>query len=78
VRERVEAVLNEIRPSLVADGGNVELLDVTDDGVVKVRLTGSCGGCPFALMTLKGGIERILKQEIPEVKEVQAVGLTEE
>ena len=78
MRERVEAVLNEIRPSLVADGGNVELLDVTDDGVVKVRLTGSCGGCPFALMTLKGGIERILKQEIPEVKEVQAVGLTEE
>ena len=78
MRERVEAVLNEIRPSLVADGGNVELLDVSDDGVVKVRLTGSCGGCPFALMTLKGGIERILKQEIPEVKEVQAVGLTEE
>lgn len=78
VRERVEAVLNEIRPSLVADGGNVELLDVTEDGVVKVRLTGSCGGCPFAIMTLKGGIERILKQEIPEVKEVQAVGLTEE
>jgi len=78
VREKVEAVLNEIRPSLVADGGDVELVDVTKDGVVKVKLTGSCGGCPFALMTLKGGIERILKQEIPEVKEVQAVGLTQE
>lgn len=71
------AVLDEIRPSLQADGGDVELVDVTD-GVVKVKLTGHCGTCPFALMTLKGGIERILKQEIPEVKEVQAVGLTEE
>lgn len=71
------AVLDEIRPSLQADGGDVELVDVTD-GVVKVKLTGHCGTCPFALMTLKGGIERILKQEIPEVKEVKAVGLTEE
>jgi Fe-S cluster biogenesis protein NfuA len=78
VKEKIEAVLNGIRPSLKADGGDVELVDVTQDGVVKVRLTGSCGGCPFALMTLKGGIERILKQEIPEVKEVQAVGLTQE
>lgn len=78
MKEKIEAVLNGIRPSLKADGGDVELVDVTQDGVVKVRLTGSCGGCPFALMTLKGGIERILKQEIPEVKEVQAVGLTQE
>ena len=78
MKEKVEAVLSEIRPSLKADGGDVELVDVTENGVVKVKLTGSCGGCPFALMTLKGGIERILKQEIPEVKEVQAVGLTQE
>jgi len=78
VKERVLAVLDEIRPSLQADGGDVELVDVSGDGVVKVKLTGHCGTCPFALMTLKGGIERILKQEIPEVKEVQAVGLTQE
>ncbi len=78
MKEKVLAVLDEIRPSLKADGGDVELLDVTNEGVVKVRLTGHCGTCPFALMTLKGGIERILKQEIPEVKEVQAVGLTQE
>lgn len=78
MKERVMAVLGEIRPSLQADGGDVELVDVSGDGVVKVKLTGHCGTCPFALMTLKGGIERILKQEIPEIKEVQAVGLTQE
>lgn len=78
MKERVLAVLGEIRPSLQADGGDVELVDVSADGVVKVKLTGHCGSCPFALMTLKGGIERILKQEVPEVKEVQAVGLTQE
>ncbi len=72
MREQVEKVLDEIRPSLQADGGDVELLDVTEEGIVKVRLTGACGGCPFATMTLKGGIERILKQEVPGVKEVRA------
>ncbi len=71
MRDKVEAVLNKIRPSLVADGGNVELIDV-NDGVVKIKLTGACAGCPMATMTLKSGIERILKQEIPEVKEVVA------
>ena len=69
MREKVEEILDMIRPSLVADGGNVELVDVTD-GVVKVKLTGACAGCPMSTMTLKEGIERILKQEIPEVKEV--------
>jgi len=69
MREKVEEVLDMIRPSLVADGGNVELVDVVD-GVVKVKLTGACAGCPMSTMTLKNGIERILKQEIPEVKEV--------
>ncbi len=71
-KEQVEEVLEKIRPSLVADGGGVELVDV-NDGTVQVRLTGACGGCPMATMTLKMGIERILKQEIPEVKEVVAV-----
>jgi Fe-S cluster biogenesis protein NfuA len=71
-KETVNKVLEKIRPSLRADGGDVELVDV-DDGVVKVRLTGACGGCPMSQMTLKMGIERLLKQEIPEVKEVVSV-----
>jgi Fe-S cluster biogenesis protein NfuA len=73
MKEKVEAALNKIRPSLVADGGNVELVDVDKNGVVKVRLVGACGGCPMSQMTLKMGIERILKKEVPEVKEVIAV-----
>ena len=72
MREKVEKVLDKVRPSLVADGGNVELVDV-EDGVVKVRLQGSCAGCPMSQMTLKMGIERILKQEIPEIKELVSV-----
>jgi Fe-S cluster biogenesis protein NfuA len=72
MREKVEEILNMIRPSLEADGGDVELVDV-DDGVVKLKLTGACAGCPMSTMTLKSGIERILKQEIPEVKEVVSV-----
>jgi len=58
---------------LQADGGDVELIEVSDEGVVKVRLTGACGGCPMATMTLKAGIERVLKKEVPEVKRVEAV-----
>jgi Fe-S cluster biogenesis protein NfuA len=72
MREKVEAVLNQIRPSLARDGGDVELVDATD-GIVKVRLTGACGGCPMASMTLKHGVERVLKERVPEVKEVVAV-----
>jgi len=72
MREKIEEVLNQIRPNLVRDGGNVELVDATD-GVVKVRLTGACGGCPMAAMTLKHGVERVLKERVPEVKEVIAV-----
>ncbi|MBM4446672.1 MAG: NifU family protein [Chloroflexi bacterium] len=72
MREKVEAVLNQIRPSLAADGGNVELVDASD-GIVKVRLTGACGGCPMASMTLRHGVERVLKEQVPEVKEVVAV-----
>ena len=71
MRDRVEEVLNQIRPSLVRDGGNVELVNV-NDGIVTVKLTGACAGCPMSTMTLKMGIERILKQEIPEIKEVVA------
>ncbi|HEX3012570.1 MAG TPA: NifU family protein [Syntrophomonadaceae bacterium] len=73
MREKIEAALGNIRPALQADGGDVELVDVDDNGVVKVRLKGACGGCPMATMTLKNGIEKVLKESIPEVKEVVAV-----
>lgn len=73
MREKVEKALNKIRPSLQADGGDVELITVSEDGVVKVKLTGACGGCPMATLTLKAGIETALKQEVPEVKSVEAV-----
>jgi len=72
MNEKVEKALDKIRPALMADGGNVELVEVKD-GVVKVKLTGACGGCPMSQMTLKMGIERSLKSEIPEIKEVVAV-----
>jgi Fe-S cluster biogenesis protein NfuA len=74
LKEKVEVVLNKVRPSLQADGGDVEVVEIDEaTGIVKVRLTGACGGCPFSTMTLKNGIERALKEEIPEVKEVQQV-----
>jgi Fe-S cluster biogenesis protein NfuA len=73
MREKVEDVLNRIKPSLQADGGDVELIEVGEDGVIKVRLMGACGSCPMSQMTLKMGIEKILKKEIPEVVEVIAV-----
>ena len=72
MQDKVEEVLNQIRPSLMMDGGNVELVDV-NDGTVKVKLVGACAGCPMSTMTLKMGIEQILKKEIPEVKEVVSV-----
>ena len=72
MKERVEAALNRIRPALQADGGDVELVDV-QNGVVSVKLTGACGGCPMAAMTLKSGVERIVRAEVPEVTEVVAV-----
>lgn len=73
MREKVETALAQIRPALQADGGDVELIDATDEGVVKLKLKGACSGCPMSAMTLKHGIERLLKQHIPEVKEVVAV-----
>jgi Fe-S cluster biogenesis protein NfuA len=72
MKEKVEMALNRIRPALQADGGDVELVEIKD-GIVKVRLTGACGGCPMSQMTLKMGIERHLKKEVPEVKSVEAV-----
>ena len=72
MREKVEAALDKIRPALRADGGDVELVDVKD-GVVTVKLTGACAGCPMSTMTLKMGIERTLKEKLPEVKEVVQV-----
>lgn len=73
MKEKVESALNKIRPMLQADGGNVELVEVTPEGVVKVKLTGACGGCPMSQMTLKAGIEKAIKEDVPEVKEVIAV-----
>jgi Fe-S cluster biogenesis protein NfuA len=73
MKEKVEQALNKIRPALQGDGGDVELVEVGADGVVKVRLKGACGGCPMSQLTLKMGIERILKKEVPEVKSVEAV-----
>lgn len=72
LRERVEEALNKVRPSLQADGGDVQLVDVDADGVVKVKLTGACGGCPMSQMTLKMGIEKILRQNVPEVSRVES------
>jgi len=73
MRDRVEKALDKIRPMLQADGGNVELVDVSADGIVKLRLTGSCGCCPMSQMTLKNGVEKIIKAEVPEVKQVIAL-----
>ena len=72
MREKVEEVLNKIRPALKADGGNVELVDVKD-GIVSVKLTGHCAGCPMSTMTLKNGIERVLKEQIADIKQVVSV-----
>ena len=74
MKEQVEKVLEEIRPNLQADGGDIELVDVVD-GVVKVRLKGACAGCPMSQMTLAFGVEKVLKERIPEVKKVEPVPL---
>jgi Fe-S cluster biogenesis protein NfuA len=73
MKEKIQEVLELIRPALQADGGDVEFVDVTDDGIVSVRLTGACGSCPMSTMTLKMGIERTLRDKLPEVKEVVQV-----
>lgn len=73
MKEQVASAIEEIRPRLQADGGDIELVDVQADGTVKVRLTGACHGCPMAVMTLKQGVETFLKEKIPQVKEVVGV-----
>jgi len=72
-RSKVEDALNQIRPALQRDGGNVELVDITPEGVVKVKLVGACGTCPMSILTLKRGIEVTLKQRIPEIASVESV-----
>lgn len=72
-KAKVQEVLNKVRPALQADGGDCELVNIREDGVVEVRLQGACGNCPMATLTLKAGIERVLKEELPEVKEVISV-----
>ena len=73
LKEKVEEVLEEIRPALRADGGGVELVDITEEGIVKLKLTGACGHCPMSTYTLKQVIEKKLKEEIPEIKPVEQV-----
>ncbi|MDY0211821.1 MAG: NifU family protein [Desulfuromonadaceae bacterium] len=72
--QRVEAALDEVRPIMLADGGNIELIEVTDSGVARVKLTGACSSCPMATVTLKMGVERVLLEKIPEITEVVQVG----
>ena len=71
--ERVEHALNNIRPYLEADGGNVKVIDITDEMIVKLELLGACGSCPMSMMTLKAGVEQSIKQEVPEIKGVSAI-----
>jgi Fe-S cluster biogenesis protein NfuA len=71
--QKITSAIETVRPYLKADGGDVELIDVTDDFVVKVRLTGACDGCPFSMMTLRAGIEQAVRRNVPEIKELQAV-----
>jgi Fe-S cluster biogenesis protein NfuA len=73
LKEKIEDALSQVRPALQADGGDVQLVDVDEQGMVKVKLMGACGGCPMSQMTLKMGIEKILKQNVPEVKSVESV-----
>jgi len=73
LREEVQKVINEIRPQLIADGGDIELIDVSEEGTVKVRLKGSCAGCPMSQMTLELGVERYLKSKLPKVKRVISI-----
>ena len=73
MKEQIEQALDKIRPALQRDGGDIELVDVEENGIVKVKLTGACHGCPMSQMTLKQGVERIVKQLVPEVKSVESV-----
>lgn len=70
IKKRIEVALDKIRPYLITDGGNIELVEVTEDLVVKVQLTGACHGCPFSMQTMKAGVEMAIRNDVPEVKEV--------
>lgn len=73
IKNRVEKALEKVRPYLVADGGDIVLVEITEDHIVKVQLTGACHGCPFSMQTLKAGVEMAVKKEVPEIKEVVQV-----
>jgi len=73
IEKKVTATIDMVRPYLVADGGDISLVEITDEFVVKVKLLGACGSCPFSLQTLKNGVEQAVKKEVPEIKEVVAV-----
>jgi Fe-S cluster biogenesis protein NfuA len=75
--ERIETALDQIRPYLEADGGNVALHEITDDMVVKLKLLGACGSCPMSIMTLKAGVEQALKRAVPEINSVEAINITD-
>ena len=70
IKERLLYALNKVRPYLQADGGDIELLEITDDMSVRVKLTGACHGCPYSMMTLKAGVEKAVRQDVPEIKQV--------
>ncbi len=72
MKEKVEKALEKVRPFLQADGGDIQLLDVSEDGIVRVRLTGACGGCPMSQATLKQGVERVIREEVPEIRQLVA------
>jgi Fe-S cluster biogenesis protein NfuA len=76
VKERVEEALNGVRPYLEADGGNVNVVEITDEGVVRLELLGTCGTCPMSSMTFKGGLEEAILKSVPEIKKVEAINLT--
>ena len=77
VLQKVENALDTIRPYLKADGGNVSVVEITSDNIVRLRLLGSCGSCPMSIMTLKAGIEQAIKREVPEIEGIEAINLTE-
>ena len=76
MRKKIEAALDTIRPYLLADGGNVELIEITDDMIVRVELKGACQSCSMSTMTMKAGIEETIKRAVPEIKGVEAVNLS--
>jgi len=75
LNQKVQNIIEQVRPYLQADGGDINFIEVTDDNIVNVELTGACGACPFSTMTLKNGVEATLKKVIPEIKEVVAINL---